>query len=200
MEEEANHLFKNDLHLLIDLDKGSVAHEEGTQRLYQGDLQWKVERGDHRHSTKGPSVSTGLLAGMVSRKSERASQIAYIISREGRKPLSTRYHFPFALCPGFADGALDQPREEIFDLLVTEQHRQTMTYLTQHDVPFRVVQGVVKAVFRTAPQPFDKGSDFIQLRVRNHQKLLAIEWIDDIHGALGVLPLSPNEVLSIGRI
>mmetsp|Transcript_19260 Transcript_19260/g.37181 ORF Transcript_19260/g.37181 Transcript_19260/m.37181 type:complete len:81 (+) Transcript_19260:441-683(+) len=59
MEEEANHLFKNDLHLLIDLDKGSVAHEEGTQRLYQGDLQWKVERGDHRHSTKGPSVSTG---------------------------------------------------------------------------------------------------------------------------------------------
>ena len=178
MDQQPDELLQYDTDFRFGFDQWAVSHGKCTDELQGGNLKWKIERCDDDDGSVRPAVAPRFLAIVITRVGKAARKKANAVSGKVFQEHARNRHFAQALVPALRHDALYETGEIAFDNRVCEQCGRASTNLSEIYVTVRILQRIVQARLRAAPEPLDVGREI--RRVRLFDEDVTVHRVDNV--------------------
>jgi hypothetical protein len=141
--KKSHELFKRHCCLNVWLHKDFISHEKSAHHLQDWDFKWEVERSNHCNWSIRPSVASGKLSLVITRRSISAGKVADIITTEIFEEIDSDFEFTECLLLTFRACSLDAVNKEVPDFIVLHGLNDLSANLTKHKVSLLILEWIV---------------------------------------------------------
>jgi len=174
-----------------------ITHKQSTHHLENRDFKREVEWCDNSNGSIWPSVTSCKLSLMITWWSFGTCEISYVITTKVLEEIDCYFEFSVCLCITFGASSLDSLNKELPDIFVLHGFDYLSANLPEHQIPFLVLERIVKTRLGAWLKIFNEGLSLFKLSVWLGEHDFSCHRINDLFLLSCWFPLSLNKIVSL---